>query len=232
MDEASEVPETRTDVVPRWVLPGLPWIAGIALLLSILLLVSQLVACGLIIFGPKFTDPVVITAIATITTSVLTVAIVAIAVIAGVYTKEELETGQKIARGDFLLRLDEAFMHHKDVHANLAPGGDWHRGANGPKFPNDTFPVSSYMGLFERIKVLVDEGIIKIDTVDRLYSSRFFNILRNPTIYQSRLVANTSEWRDFIELWKAIKETRQKSNRQMPEDLPSLEDLLFKLSQQ
>lgn len=152
---------------------------------------------------------------------------------------KQLEMTKSNSRGDFLLRLDEAFQHHGEVREKLADGGDWHKKKNDPNYPKgpdfdiskDLIDVSNYMGLFERIKVLVDEGIIDIDLVDRLYSSRFFNIVRNPIIYQKRLVAHTNQWKEFIELWKALVEARQASNYQLPNNLPSLDSLLSRLSQ-
>jgi hypothetical protein len=141
----------------------------------------------------------------------------------------QLQESKKNSRGDFLLRLDEAFQLHRDVRANLGPGGRWYRGEHGPKFPEDDAEVQTYMGLFERIHLLIEEGIINIDTVDRLYGHRFFFIVTNPIIYQERLVKHTQDWTDFIKLWKALEQSRLKKNRSLPEDRPSPDDLLAQL---
>ena len=132
---------------------------------------------------------------------------------------------------DLILRLDETFMQYQDVHAKLAPGGEWYKGVNGPNFPTDLVAVTGYMGLFERIWRLVEAEMIDMDTVDRLFSSRFFNIVRNTKIYEGRLVAHTSDWRGFIELGKCLKQTRQASkNRPIPSDVADkLDELISKL---
>ena len=237
--------------------------ATILLLVLIVLLIVEI--CTFVIAFADHTS--VSTAIATLIASLTTVFAVALAVIAGYIAKgqlkatqgqletasdqlkaakEELETGQRIARGDLLLRLDEALSRYDEVREKLASEGEWHTKIGDPSDPKgpdfskskDLTSVASYMGVFERIKELVDMCVIDIETVDRLYSSRFFNIVRNKIIYQKRLVAHTTDWQDFIELWKAIVEVRQASipKRKMPEGvpppgMPTLDDLLSKLSQ-
>ena len=63
------------------------------------------------------------------------------------------------------------------------------------------------MGLFERIKVLVDNRIIDLKTVDRLYGYRITNIVKNKKIKTGKLEnPETKEgWQNFIELSSALK---------------------------
>lgn len=122
--------------------------------------------------------------------------------------------------GDFLLRLDKALRQHQDVHTRLRPGGDWSRvgpggewrkEVSGPEFPKDGPAIESYMGLFERIRLLVEEGVIDIGTVDRLYGYRLSNIVSNPIIFQKKLVELADGWTDFIKLWGELAGYRKKS---------------------
>lgn len=216
---------------PSYVLRALTVIAYVLLALVALVLLSLV---GLLIVElvpyiqeiltsklPATSD--VATAIATLVTGIVTAVGVAVAIFAGLYARKQLLTGQKIAYGDFLLRLDEAFRQYKAVHTKLRPGGEWslvgpdgklREKVDGPKFPEDGPAVEGYMGLFERVQVLLEKGLIDdIDVVERLYGYRLFNIVENPNIYQKKLVKLARGWRDFIKLWLALQEQRDKTRR-------------------
>ncbi len=121
------------------------------------------------------------------------------------YTARQLEASQKTARGEFLLHLDELFYQHDKVHRLLRPGGDWADGESGPVTNDDWILVEKYMGLFERVKVLVDDGLIDIDTVYKLYGYRVFNIVDNEIICQRKLDEEANSWGKFIELRDDLK---------------------------
>jgi hypothetical protein len=116
-----------------------------------------------------------------------------------VYAALQLRTSRKIARGEFLLHLDELFSLHTEVHQNLRPGGDWANGGR-PQSNVEWIAVERYMGLFERVKVLIDDGIIDANTVNRLYGYRITNIVSNAAIQEEKLVKEAGSWKDFIEL--------------------------------
>lgn len=194
------------------------------------------------------------TAIAALIAGITTVFAVAVAVIAGYYAKgqleaakgqlaaaseqltaangqlaaakEQLREGQKIAYGDFLLRLDEAFQRHQDVHTKLRPGGEWSKlgpdgkwreKEDGPEFPKEGPAVEGYMGLFERVQLLRAKDLIDIDTVNRLYGYRLFNIVENSTIYEEKLVKLGYGWIDFIKLWKALCAVETNKGKKCPD---------------
>src|SRR6516225_6829728 len=119
-------------------------VAIIALLLLGISLIIEIVAYVQGFSDAKFfavsDHSTVSTAIAALITAITTVFAVVAAVVAGYYAKEQLdaakgqlgaaneqlkaakeqlEAGQRIAHGDFLLRLDEAFLEYKDIGANL-----------------------------------------------------------------------------------------------------------------
>jgi len=141
--------------------------------------------------------------------SIFTVIGVCVAAIGLYYAGKQLRGAQKSARGEFLLRLDEMFKEHVEVHTRLRPGGVWTEASNGPRSVEDWVAVERYMGLFERIKILVDDGVIDLDTVDRMYGYRVFNIVENKTIY-AKLVDESEDWRDFLGLWQALMKNRQR----------------------
>ena len=62
-----------------------------------------------------------------------------------------------------------------------------------------------YMGLFERIYIFVEKGIIDdIDIINRLYGYRVRNIVANNIIRKEKLVKEADSWTDFIELAKLL----------------------------
>ena len=144
----------------------------------------------------------------------LVAAIAVLITLVGVwYAALQLRAGQKTAKGDFLLRLDDAFQRHQEVHRRLRPGGGWADEIHGPATQAEWIMVEQYMGLFERIKVMVDDGIIDLDTVDRLYGYRLFNIVGNPIIRRAKLESEAASWRDFIGLWQALEARRTATAR-------------------
>ena len=163
---------------------------------------------------PTTTD--VTTAIATLVTGIVTAFGVAVAIIAGFYARKQVLTSQGIAQGDFLLRLDAAFVAHKDIHAKLRFGGVYPGVVDALDFPKDWPAIESYMGLFERIQVLVEEKIIDIDVVDRMYGYRLYNIINNPIIHEEKFVKLGNGWRDFIKLWKALGDLEMNKNKTQP----------------
>ncbi len=118
--------------------------------------------------------------------------------------KDVAEESKNIAQGEFLLRLDELFQQHIEVHRRLRPGGDWANAKSGPQTNDDWVDVEKYMGLFERIQFLVSRRIIDIDIIDKLYGYRLFNIVSNPIIRKNKLEQEADAWQDFIALWRAL----------------------------
>jgi hypothetical protein len=202
--------------------------SSVLITLTVIAVIVLLLLAGLLVTKlPTTNDPI---AIGTLVTGIVTAFAVAVAIVAGFYAKEQLDAangqlaaaskqltaangqleaakeqlreGQKIAYGDFLLRLDEAFQRHQDVHIKLRFGGESPKGRL--RFPKDWPAIESYMGMFERVQLLLEKDLIDIGTVNRLYGYRLFNIVVNPTIYQEKLVNLGYGWKDFIKLWKAL----------------------------
>ncbi|MCC6458009.1 MAG: hypothetical protein IT328_23845 [Caldilineaceae bacterium] len=124
------------------------------------------------------------------------------------YAGWQLRLSQKIARGEFLLHLDELFQQHQGIHVRLRPGGDYYTGECKPTTAEDWVAIEQYMGLFERIKMLVDDRIIDLDTIHRIYGYRVSNIVGNDTIRQVKLEQEKQSWRGFIELWQDLEKKR------------------------
>ena len=104
----------------------------------------------------------------------------AVAAIALYYGARQVTEVRRTAHGQFLLSLDEMFDSHRDVQAKLRPGGLWADNANaGPVTSDEWLAVEVYMGLFTRLQLLRDEGLIDLETINRVYGHRLFNLVHN-----------------------------------------------------
>lgn len=119
-------------------------------------------------------------------------------------TRKQAEQAQKVTLGQFLLDLDEKFSHHQDAHVALRPGGKSANEDAGPVTAEEWAQVEAYMGLFERINILIDKNILDADTVDRLYGYRVNNIVANPVINQAKLVKKSEDWTNFLSLCEKL----------------------------
>lgn len=134
----------------------------------------------------------------------------------------QLRASQRVAAGEFLLNLDQIlFEQHNEVHQLLRPGGKWASSEAGPSTPEEWIKVERYMGLFERVKSLLDYDLLEIHTIDSFYGYRILNIVENKTILRSKNLLSSIEWqkltirerkkhpwKNFIELWHAIEKNR------------------------
>jgi hypothetical protein len=120
------------------------------------------------------------------------------------YAARQLRMSRIIARSDFLLHYYELMQQYNDVHANLTGNGAWTNPQGGPKTEEEWSRVNRYMGLLEVMEVLIEEGLLEIKTMDRLYSHRILALVKNPVIYQYNLVDRSYRWTDFIKLWKRL----------------------------
>jgi hypothetical protein len=83
----------------------------------------------------------------------------------------------KTNEAQFWLSLREFIIqHHDDVHRKLRPGGIWSNANSGPsleKWPD----VEAYMGLFEHIYDMLEEGLISDKIFKNIYRYRLINII-------------------------------------------------------
>lgn len=121
-----------------------------------------------------------------------------------VVAARQLGRQSRTAQAQFFLALDDAFRLHSETHTKLRPpvpnrsgptgavGSWWGATAEGPATGEDWVAVEAYMGLFERINVMVDQGLLEIDTVKRLYGYRVRNIWANSRIAREKLEKGAS----------------------------------------
>jgi hypothetical protein len=122
------------------------------------------------------------------------------------YGALQLRHTRSSARASFLLDLDSSFAQHVEVHRLLRPGGAWAGTGKGPTTADEWIAVEDYMGLFERIEVLIEGGVLVASLVDRLYGYRVSNIVANPVVRDQKLIAGADGWQDFLMLVDRLRE--------------------------
>lgn len=120
---------------------------------------------------------------------------------------EELEQQSQTTRGQFLLALHERFQEHDIIHRRLrnAPSDyKWWKGRNPSG--DEWAEVEAYMGLFERVWMLIKGKSIDMEVIERLYGYRVENIVTNDKIWEKKLdyQPTAKYWIDFIELWREL----------------------------
>lgn len=121
-----------------------------------------------------------------------------------IYAAQQLRASRKIARIEFVLRIYEMMQQYNDVHVRLVGKGNW-SGDEGPSTEEEWARVDRYMGLFEPIQMLLEDGLVNIKMVDTLYGHRVLALVRNPVIAHRNLDEKSYRWGKFISLWKALK---------------------------
>lgn len=128
------------------------------------------------------------------------------------FVVRQIRDTKKIAAGEFLLNLDEKFRveEYQDLNNQLSiQNADWHplkQLMNGDKVMHDGFNFDilfTYMGLFERIKILIDTGTLDIGVVNRLYGYRVHSIVKNNYLF-CLLHDKPTTWQDFIRLCEQL----------------------------
>ncbi|MEO8394224.1 MAG: hypothetical protein ABI700_14635 [Chloroflexota bacterium] len=120
------------------------------------------------------------------------------------YIARQFNLTRQQAKGTFLLALDEQFEATNPIarrmlgQPNFTPDGD------------EWIDVWRMMSVFERMSVMVDDGILDVALVDRLHGFRLMGIISNDAIYQ-RLQSTGGEWRDFIHMCYLIAAHREQS---------------------
>jgi hypothetical protein len=138
-------------------------------------------------------------------------------VVAGVYfgvrqlrlAVAQLEAAKRSQQAQTLLQFDQMLDRHQAVHKKLRPGGEW-AGTEVKLEPGDWAEIERYMGLFERAKILIDDGFLDPEEFDHLYGYRVRNIRANPSIRREKLEKRAYGWRYFIELENLLEESRRR----------------------
>jgi hypothetical protein len=119
------------------------------------------------------------------------------------YISRQVRVTRQQTKGQFILALDDQFDKSTDITIRLA---------NEPDFKpvgKDWPEVWQLMSVYERINIMLEDRILDVGIIDRLYGFRLLIIIANDAIYQ-RLQVTGAEWQDFIDLCYAIADHRQR----------------------
>ena len=113
------------------------------------------------------------------------------------------QDGQAIARGNFILQFDQRLdsfdvLYHDKLDV-------WIKQNSHPETEKEWHQVASYLGAFERLEILIEQGSIDIPCVKSLYLARINELMALRPLRQRYLFATTScgrheGWRRFIKL--------------------------------
>lgn len=92
------------------------------------------------------------------------------------------------------------FQSHDPVHLKLRPGGKWSSNSSGPKEPEEWAELEDYMGLFEHCEIMMNLGLIDVQTFSDIFAYRLRNIVANSLICEKKLRQEAESWKKFISL--------------------------------
>jgi hypothetical protein len=119
------------------------------------------------------------------------------------YISRQVSATRQQAKGQFLLALDAQLEKSYPIARRLLNEQTF-------KPVGDDWPdVWRLMSLFERINIMVEDRILDLGIVDRLYGFLLVGIIANDDIYE-RLASTGAEWQDFIDLCYAIADYRER----------------------
>jgi hypothetical protein len=118
---------------------------------------------------------------------------------------KQMAHSAKTYEAEFLWSLREYLIqHHDDVHKKLRPGGDWNNANKGPSTPEEWAAVEAYMGLFEHVSSMLQEGLSNDKAFNHIYRYRLANILHNNVIKKEKLEKRGDSWQEFITLCRKV----------------------------
>lgn len=120
---------------------------------------------------------------------------------------KQLNHTTAVARSSFLLQLDNAFVRHEEAKRNLRPGGKWWKEGVHKEDRDAWILIEAYMGLFERVQVMIEDGVVDLQGFDDLYGYLLVNIVDNTSIREAKLESNLAPyWQRFIDLCEAAQD--------------------------
>ena len=122
-----------------------------------------------------------------------------------IYIARQVSVTRQQTKGQFILSLDEQLAQMREVSASLAADPQFK--PEGKEWPR----VWSLMSVFERVNIMVEDKILDLEIVDRLYGYILSRLIENDAIYQ-RVHATGAEWQDFVGLCHLLARLRRRKN--------------------
>jgi hypothetical protein len=128
-----------------------------------------------------------------------------LALIAVFFAWNQVRQGAQLARGQFLLSIDDALARYEDLRSKINTK-DWSPIAESVRKSND---LRRYLTVFERIGFLVERGSLDFDTVHRNYGHLLIRLLKKKGIDKviqgdPALDAHPGRWNGLLLLWNRL----------------------------
>lgn len=125
------------------------------------------------------------------------------AIIGILYVAAQVSASRKSTRAQLWLMIDARLLeYHDSVYKNLRSGGKWN--TKDPQITDAEWTeITAYMGLFERMKVFLDDKLLDLETFRLFYGRRVETLVTNPYIREN-IEKDRKSWRYLIDLAKIL----------------------------
>jgi hypothetical protein len=146
------------------------------------------------------------TASATVLLVIATIVLVVVTAGLACFAVLELKEARTVHALEFLLRIDQMFQASQNIKIanDIAANTELHKYQHGETSKTsieDWNDLRRYMGLFERIEMLLEMRTIEIEHVSDVYYSKLQKIVADKEIYHHILKNRREGWRRLEKLW-------------------------------
>src|SRR5436305_5160619 len=92
----------------------------------------------------------------------------------------QIAENRRQMRGQLISDLEDQFHKHSKTYQRFAPGSNSVLSEANPLGGDEISDVCNYLSFFEKIYLLIDEGMIDLGRVDKLFAYRFFRVVNDP----------------------------------------------------
>lgn len=93
----------------------------------------------------------------------------------------QMSSGRRLAQAQFVNELARDIDAHSDAESCLDPQGRLYDVGCNLNTP-DKDQIEKYLNFFERVKYILDTGVLDMETIDGLFAYRFFHLVHNPNV--------------------------------------------------
>lgn len=138
------------------------------------------------------------------------------------YLAKQIKESHRTAKVQFISNLESEFMMFANTYIKLLPGGIWCSEKDGPNDSADVQEIINYLAFFLKIEYLLNQGLLDIATVDKLFATRFFLVANNIHTQRKILYEEMykSSWADIFSLYHKWSKFR---NGKVPFDTHNLD---------
>ena len=125
------------------------------------------------------------------------------AIIGIIYVAVQVSASRKSTRAQLWLMIDSRLLqYHDTVYKYLRPGGKWSK-ENTHISDAEWTEITAYLGLFERMKVFLDDKLLDLTTFKLFYGRRVEALVTN-TYIRKRIEEERESWSYLIDLVRLV----------------------------